>query len=139
MEKPHKLNKRQYVGLVRDLNASMAQMPPLFDENQQLDESELVNYIANKAPRSHKAILISQGFNPENRDLETFVENCERSETTNNIAAAEFATSYEDSDTKRKKKRSKFKEWDENGKKSHKKKSSIYCSLYGENKSHTTR
>ena len=37
MEKPRKLTKRQYVGLVRDLNSSMAQMPPLFDENQHLD------------------------------------------------------------------------------------------------------
>ena len=30
MEKPRKLTTRQYVGLVRDLNASMAQMPPSF-------------------------------------------------------------------------------------------------------------
>ena len=64
MEKPLKLTTRQYVGLVCGLNATMAQMPPLFQENQQLDESELVYSIANKAPRSHKAMLISQGINP---------------------------------------------------------------------------
>ena len=69
MKKPRKLTTRQYVGLVCDLNSRMAQMPPLFDENQQLDESELVDSITNKAPRSHKAMLISQGFNPETRDL----------------------------------------------------------------------
>ena len=45
--------------------------------NQKLDESELVDSIANKAPRIHKAMLISQGFNPETGDLETFVEHCE--------------------------------------------------------------
>ena len=30
MTKPRKLTTRQYVGLVRDLNSSMAQLPPLF-------------------------------------------------------------------------------------------------------------
>ena len=92
------------------------------------------NYLANKTPRSHKAMLILQGFNPETGDLETFVEHCERVETTDNIARAKFAASDEDSDTKRKKKRSKFKEREENGKKRHKKQSSLYCSLRGENK-----
>ena len=74
MEKPHKLTTRQYVGLVCNLNARMAHMPPLLQEFQQLDESELLDSLANKAPRSHKAMLISQGFNPETGDLETFVE-----------------------------------------------------------------
>ena len=64
MEKPRKLTTRQYVGLVCDLNSRMAQMTPLFYKNQQLDESELVDSLANKSPRSHKAVLISQGFNP---------------------------------------------------------------------------
>ena len=82
MEKPHKLTTGQYVGLVRDIDSRMAQMSPLFDKYQQLDKSELVNSIANKAPRSHKAMLISQGFNPETRYLETFVEHWERAENT---------------------------------------------------------
>ena len=48
------------------------------------------------------------------------MEQCERAETTNNISGAKFAASDEDSDNKRKKKRSKFKERDEYGKKHHK-------------------
>ena len=53
---------------------------------------------------------------------------------------AKFSTSDEDSDTKRHKKCSKkFKEREENGKKYLKKKSSLYCSLHGENKSHSSR
>ena len=79
MEKTRKLTTRQYVGLVCDLNSRMSQMPPLFDENQQLDKSKLVDSLYNKASRSHKAILISQGFNIETRYLETLVEHCERS------------------------------------------------------------
>ena len=93
MEKPHKLTTRQYVGLVCDLNSSMAQMPPFLQESQQLDESELVDSLANKAPRIHKALLISQGFNTETGDLATFVEHCEQVETTENIAGAKFAAS----------------------------------------------
>ena len=139
MEKPHNLATSQYVGLVCDINARMAQMPPLFDENQQLEESELVDSLANKAPRSHKDMLISQGLNPETRDLETFVEHCKRAEATDNISGARFAVSDEDSNTKRKKKGSKFKERDENSKERHKKQSSLYCSQRGENKIYTTR
>ena len=78
IEKPRHLTTRQYVGLVCDLNARMAHFPLLFDNNQQLDKSELVDSLSNKAPRSHKAMLISRGFNPETNDLETFVEHCER-------------------------------------------------------------
>ena len=73
MIKPRRLTTRQYVGLVRDLNSRMDQLPPLFEDSQVLDESELVDSLANKAPRSHKAMLINQGFNPETETLETFV------------------------------------------------------------------
>ena len=99
----------------------------------------MVDSLANKAPRSHKAMLISQSFNPETGDLETFVENCERAETIDNIAGAKFSTSDEDSDTKRKKKRLKSKGQDDHGKKRQKQHSKLYCSLHGENTSHTTR
>ena len=69
----------------------MAQIPPLFDENQQLDESELLDSLANKAPIIHKAMLISQGFNPETGYPKTFVEHWERAETMENIAVANFS------------------------------------------------
>ena len=106
--KSRRLTTRQYVGLVRDLNSRMAQLPPLFEDSQMFDESELVDSLANKAPRTHKAMLISQGFNPETANLETFVEHCEPAETTDNIAGAKFAASDEDSEP-RKKKRTKSK------------------------------
>ena len=50
-----------------------------------LEVSELVDSIANKTPRTHKAMLIAQGFNPESADLKTFVEHCKRAETTDVI------------------------------------------------------
>ena len=102
-------------------------MPPLFNNNQQLDESKLVDYLANKAPRIQKAMLISQGFNPETGYLVTFVEHCEQAETTNNIAVASFSASDEDSETNKHRNRSKkFKKREDNGKKHHKKNFSLY-------------
>ena len=74
-------------------------MPPLFNYNQQLDKSELVDYLANQAPRSHKAMVISQGFNPETGDHETFVEHCEQADSTDKISMAKFSASYEDINT----------------------------------------
>ena len=101
-----------------------------------LDESELVNSLDNKAPRTHKAMLIAQGFNPESADLETFVEHCERTETTDDIAGANFAASDKDSEPRNKKR---VKSKDEHGKKLQKRSSKLYCYLHGENTSHTSR
>ena len=41
MIKPRRLTTRKYVGLVRDLNSRMAQLPPLFEEYQVLDGNKL--------------------------------------------------------------------------------------------------
>ena len=114
----------------------MAQLPPLFEDSQMLDESKLVDSLANKAPRNHKAMRISQGFNPETTDLETFVEHCEQAETTDDIDGAKFSASDEESEP-RKKKRVKYK--DKHGKKRKKHSTKLYCSLHGENTSHTSR
>ena len=84
-------------------------------------------------------MIISQGLNPETGYLATFVEHCKQAETTENIAGDKFAASDEHSNTKRNKKCSKFKEREKSGKKRHKKHSSLYCSIHGEKKSHTTR
>ena len=114
-------------------------MPPLFNDNQKLDESELVDYLANKVPGSHKAMLILKGFNPETGYLETFVEHCEQSDTMDNIAMAKFSASPKDSDTKKRKKRSNnFKVREYKGKK-RRKNSSLYFSHHCENNSHTSR
>ena len=59
MIKPRRLTTRQYVGLVCNLNPRKAQLSPLFEDSQMIDESELVDSLANKAPKNHKAMLIS--------------------------------------------------------------------------------
>ena len=120
-DNPQKLTTRQYTGLVSNLNTRMAYMPSLFNDNQQLDASEIVDLLANIAPRTHKATRISQGFNPGTGYLATSVENCERAETTDNIAMAKFSASDKDIDTMKNKNRSKkTKERKYRGKKRHK-------------------
>ena len=57
-----RMTTRPSVGWVRDLNSRMAQLPPLFEDSQVLYENELVDSLANKALRSHKAMLINQGL-----------------------------------------------------------------------------
>ena len=136
MVKPPRLTTRQYVGLVRDLNSSMAQLPPLFEDSQVLYENELVYSLANKAPRSHKAMLINQGFIPETSTFETFVEHCESAETTDDIAGAKFTASDKDSEPRRKK-RTKTK--NDCGNKRIKRSTKMYCSLHGDNTSHNSK
>ena len=96
----------------------------------------MVDFLANKAPKSHKAMLISQGFNPETADLTTFVEHCERVETTDSIASAKIVSSDEEHEPKTKK-RSKSKS--DCGKKRPKRSSKKYCTHHGENTTHTTK
>ena len=136
MTKPRKLTTRQYVGLVRDLNSRMAHLPPFFNESQVLKDSELVDFLANKAPKSHKAVLINQGFNPETSTLETFVEHCERAETTDDISGAKFVASDEEIEPRRKN-RSKTKS--DRGKKRLKSYTKMYFSIHGENTSHNSK
>ena len=93
-----------------------------------LDESELVDSLANKAPRTYKAMLIAQGFNPESADLKTFVGHCEHAETSDDISGAKLAASDEDSEPRKK---NRINSKDEHGKKRQKRSSNLYCSLHG--------
>ena len=113
----------------------MDQFPPLFEDSQIIDESELVNSLTNTALRTDKAMLISHGFNPETANLETFVEHCERTETMDDIVGAKFAT-FDKNSEPRNKKRTKSK--DDHGKKRKKSSTKMYCSIHGDNTSHTS-
>ena len=96
----------------------------------------MVDFLTNKAPKSHKAMLIAQGFNPETSSLATFFEHCKRAETTDEIASEKFVASDEESEP-RKKKRSKTKS--DRGKKCLKRSTKMYCSHHGENTSYNSK
>ena len=136
MINPRRLTTTQYVGLVRDLNSRTAQLPPLFEDSKMLDESELVDFLANKVPRSHKAMLIAQGFNPDTATLETFVKHCKLSETTDDISGAKFTASDKDSEPRNK---MGTKTKNDHSKKRIKHYTKMYCSLHGDNTSHNSK
>ena len=71
MEKLRNITTRQYEGLIRDIYSRMAQMPPLFNDNQQLDESEIVCSLENKAIRANKAMLILQCYKVSSSGIKT--------------------------------------------------------------------
>ena len=72
------------------------------------------------------------------RYLANFVEHYEQANTAYKISMAKFSASDEDIDTNKNKKRSrKFKKRENNGNK-RRKKSSLYCSLHGENNIYTS-
>ena len=96
----------------------------------------MVDFLANKAPKSHKAMLISQGFDPETADLTTFVEHCERAETTDDIASAKIAASDEEQEPKTKKSR---KSNSDRGKKRTRHSYKKFCTQHGENSTHNTK
>ena len=79
----------------------MVHMPPLFDEHQQLNEFKLVDSLVSKSQEATKPCWSLQVFTPETEDLETLVEHCKRSDTTDKITMAKFSASDEESDTKR--------------------------------------
>jgi hypothetical protein len=56
---------QQYLGAVHTLNEMLAKMPPLFNATQKIEDQELLNILASKAPQSHKAIMIEHGFDPQ--------------------------------------------------------------------------
>ena len=81
-------------------------------------------------------MLINHSFNPETSTLETFVEHCERKETTDDIAGAKLAASDEESEPRRKKR---TKTRSDRGKKRIKRSTKMYCSLHGDNTSHNSK
>ena len=88
-------------------------MLPLFDDNQKLDKSELLDSLTNKTPRIHKAMLISQDFIPGTGYLATFTEHYKQAETTNKISGQSLLPQTRQWHQE-KKMCSKFKELDEN-------------------------
>ena len=80
-------------------------------------------------------MLINQGFNPEASTLATFVKHCERVETTDDIAGAKFAASDEESEPRRKNRKTKS----YRVKKRIKRSTMLYCSIHGENTSHNSK
>jgi hypothetical protein len=60
-------------------------LPPDFNNTQELPDKDIVDVLATKAPKEHKALMIEQGFNPETSTFEQFVEVSKRAETKKTV------------------------------------------------------
>ena len=85
MRKPEDANSRQYVGAVHTLNESMEKLPPAFADTQMIPQADVMDILASKAPKSHKDLMTTHGFDPQTATTEEFVEICERAETKDNL------------------------------------------------------
>jgi hypothetical protein len=87
-------------------------------------------------------MMIAQGFNPETGDLSTFVEHCERAETTEAIDKNFNAASEDEHENRKERKKSKREhEQSDNRKEKNtsRRDKTYYCSVHGDNTSHNTR
>jgi hypothetical protein len=56
----------------------IGQLPPAFEANQKILEPDLMDILVSKAPKSHRELMVDQGFNPQTATTDEFVEICER-------------------------------------------------------------
>ncbi len=136
--KPHDLTTRQYVGFYRNLNSMNEQLPPLFNDTQEIEEREMIILLASKLPKEYKKMLTSQGYNPENGSMEDLIDYCERVEINLNVelGATSKKKRYDSSDESdaRSSRRHKTKKKE----KYQSKPNSFYCKYHGRNETHDT-
>jgi len=140
MYKPKNRTTRQYVGAVHTLNETMSKMPPLFDATQKLEQKELLDILASKAPQPHKAIMIEHGFDPQTATIQEFVEISERAETKEALENKRKTKYYDDStsDESRDKKPSRSKK-SRSKHETPRERKEFFCKQHGANSTHDSR
>jgi hypothetical protein len=81
MRKPKEVNTRQHVGAVATLNNTIDKLPPAFEALQKLSDTDIVDILASKAPKSHEELMTDHGFDPQTATSAEFAETRERAET----------------------------------------------------------
>jgi hypothetical protein len=130
MRKPHGVSTRQYVSAVHVLNNMIGQLPPTFDPNQKILEPDLMDILVSKAPKSHRELMVDQGFNPQTATTEEFVEICERAEQKDNIRTKHDNSSDDERPTRKTAKKHHASDYKS------KSKPSFYCKEHGPNTTH---
>lgn len=141
MRKPYGRTTRQYVGAVHTLNETLSKMPPLFDHIQKIPSPELLDILASKAPQSHKAMMIEQGFDPQTATIKEFVEISERAETKEALGKTERKSEDSDSDDSHKASRREKSKRKKNSSResSHSKRQEFFCKHHGPNPTHDSK
>mgnify|MGYP000293913334 CR=1 FL=1 len=137
MYKPRNRTTRR---AVHTLNETLAKMPPLFNATQKIPDSELLDILASKAPKHHKAIMIKHGFDPQTATIEEFVEISERAETKEALEKnSQEATNNYASDTSNKKSTRSVKSRKKYEERPPRERKEFYCKEHGPNSTHNSR
>jgi hypothetical protein len=140
MRKPKEVTTRQYVGAVSTLNSTLERLPPAFAAGQKVTETDMMDILASKAPKSHKELMTDHGFDPQTATKAEFVEICERAETKEALLDKRsthnhYSDNDDSSDDNHASKRPKKKPKKES---SYKSRSKYYCTEHGPNNTHDT-
>jgi hypothetical protein len=137
MRKPAGISTRQYVSAVHVLNNMIGQLPLAFDPNQKILEPNLMDILVSNAPKTHRQLMVEQGFNPQTATTEEFVEICERAENKNalqtNRKRSNDDSSKDERTTKRTTKKNRTSDY------VNLKRSPFYCKEHGPNSTHKSK
>jgi hypothetical protein len=81
MRKPREMTTRAFAARVAELNAYLEEFPP-FEDNQELDDTEIMDILENGVPNTWSKNMVLQGFDPLENTASDFVAFCERHEFT---------------------------------------------------------
>ena len=76
---------RQYVCAVHTLNSTLEQLPPAFDANLKIPDSQMMDILAFNFPRSHRELMTDQDFDAQTATTDQFVEICECAKSEESI------------------------------------------------------
>jgi hypothetical protein len=85
IKKPPTMKIREFVGRLFEMNEELAYFPPMYSEEEILDEDELMDIVEISIPFSWQRQLVIQGFDINEHTLNELVEFCERLEVTEDL------------------------------------------------------
>ena len=140
--KPKKVSaSRQFAGAAGTSNNTLEKLPPAFAAEQKVSDSDLMDTLASKAPKSQKELMTDHGFDPQIAATGEFVKICECAETKEallNKHSSKHICSDCDSSKDEHSKRKRNKKTKTSGSCRGKAKSKHCCEEHGPNPTHDT-
>jgi hypothetical protein len=95
MRKPAGISTRQYISAVHVLAKQHDRT------NQKILEPDLMDILVSKALKTHRELMVEQGFNPQTTSTDEFVEICERAESKDALQKSVNKSDDDDSEDER--------------------------------------
>ena len=137
---------RKYVGVVRDINNYPTKFSPNYELGKKLSDAALLNPLSARSPKSSRNFLKEHSYNPENGDIDCFIDLCKCTEVSESAEVEKRAQhnievnnpdGSSDGNNLRQRKKVRNNSKRKSYRKS-KRKSDFYCNRHGQNNSHDT-